>query len=135
MNIFKNFIPRKTTTSNDKDPPWMNKQIKTLTAEKKALYERLKRRMLNSKLFGKFDALKAKLQNSINYFEFEYHSKISKKLSNPSTSPKCYWTLLKTLLNGRKTPCIPPLFHDNKFITDFEKKSKVLNSFFAKQCS
>ena len=135
MSIFKNFIPRKTTTSNDKDPPWMNKQIKTLTAEKKALYERLKRRMLNSKLFDKFDALKAKLQNSINYFEFEYHRKISKKLSNPSTSPKCYWTLLKTLLNGRKTPCIPPLFHDNKFITDFEKKSKVLNSFFAKQCS
>ena len=135
MNIFKNFIPRKTTTSNDKDPPWMNKQIKTLTAEKKALYERLKQRMLNSKLFDKFDALKAKLQNSINYFEFEYHRKISKKLSNPSTSPKCYSTLLKTLLNGRKTPCIPPLFHDNKFITDFEKKRKVLNSFFAKQCS
>ena len=135
MSIFKNFIPRKTTTSNDKDPPWMNKQIKTLTAEKKALYERLKRRMLNSKLFDKFDALKAKLQNSINYFEFEYHRKISKKLSNPSTSPKCYSTLLKTLLNGRKTPYIPPLFHDNKFITDFEKKSKVLNSFFAKQCS
>ena len=126
MNIFKNFIPLKSTTSNDKDPPWMNKQIKTLTAEKKALYERLKRRMLNSKLFGKFDALKAKLQNSINYFEFEYHRKISKKLSNPSTSPKCYWTLLKTLLNGRKTPCIPPLFHDNKFSTDFEKSFKFL---------
>ena len=35
MNIFANFIPHKTITLNDKDPPWMNKQIKTLMMEKK----------------------------------------------------------------------------------------------------
>ena len=35
MNIFGNFIPHETITCNDKDPPWMNKQIKTLIAEKK----------------------------------------------------------------------------------------------------
>ena len=79
--------------------------------------------------------MQAKLQSSINFFQFKYYRKISKKLSDPSTSPKCYWTLLKTLLNGRKIPCIPPLFHDNKFITDFKEKSEIFNSFFAKQCS
>ena len=30
---------------------------------------------------------------------------------------------------------MPPLFHDNKFITDFKEKSEIFNSFFAKQCS
>ena len=35
MNIFENFIPHETITCNDKDPPWMNKQIKTLIMEKK----------------------------------------------------------------------------------------------------
>ena len=35
MNIFGNFIPHETITCNDKDPPWMNNQIKTLIAEKK----------------------------------------------------------------------------------------------------
>ena len=34
MNIFENFIPHETITCNDKDPPWMNKQIKALVAEK-----------------------------------------------------------------------------------------------------
>ena len=29
----------------------------------------------------------------------------------------------------------PPLFHDNKFITDFTENSEIFNSFFAKQCS
>ena len=91
--------------------------------------------MLSCKLLDKLDALQTKLQSSINFFQFEYYREISKKLSDPSTSPKCYWALLKTLLNGRKIPCIPPLFHDNKFITDFEEKSEVFNSFFAKQCS
>ena len=91
--------------------------------------------MVDCKLLDKLDALQAKLQSSINFFQFKYYRKISKKLPDPSTSPKCYWTLLKTLLNGRKIPCIPPLFHDNKFITDFKEKSEIFNSFFAKQCS
>ena len=73
--------------------------------------------MLNSKLFDKLDTLQAKLQSSINFFQFEYYRKISKKISDPSTSPKCYLTLLKTLLNDRKAPCIPRLFHDSNFIT------------------
>ena len=49
VNIFENFIPHETITYNDKDPPWMNKQIKTIIAEKNALCKRLKQRMVNSK--------------------------------------------------------------------------------------
>ena len=41
----------------------------------------------------------------------------------------------KTLLNGKKIPCIPPLFHGDKFIVDFQKKSEISNSFFAEQYS
>ena len=79
MNIFENFIPHETITCNDKDPPWMNKQIKTLIAEKNALYKHLKGRMVNSKLLDKLDALQAKLQSSINFFQLKYYRKISKK--------------------------------------------------------
>ena len=80
MNIFENFIPHETITCNDKDPPWMNKQIKTLIAEKNALYKHLKGRMVNSKLLDKLDALQAKLQSSINFFQLKYYRKISKKI-------------------------------------------------------
>ena len=58
--------------------------------------------MVNSKFLDKIDGLQAKLQSPINILQFKYYMKISKKLSNPSTSSKCYWNLLKTLLNGRK---------------------------------
>ena len=91
--------------------------------------------MLSSKLPDKLHALQAKLQSSTNFFQFEYYRKISKQLSDPSTDPKCCWSLLKTLLNGKKIPCIPPLFQDNNFITDLKEKSETFNSFFSKQCS
>ena len=68
MNIFENFIPHETITCNDKYSPWMNKQIKILIAEKNNLYKRLKRRILNSKLLDKLDALQAKLKSLMNFF-------------------------------------------------------------------
>ena len=46
MKTFENFTPHETITCNEKDPPWMNKQIKTLIAEKNSLYKRLKRSKL-----------------------------------------------------------------------------------------
>ena len=39
------------------------------------------------------------------------------------------------MLNDKKIPCIPPIFHDNKFVTDFSKKTDLFNSFLVKQCS
>ena len=79
--------------------------------------------------------MQAELKSSINFLKSNYYRKISKKISDPSTSLRCCLTLLKTLLNGRKIPFISPLFQDNRFITDFKEKSEIFNSFFAKQCS
>ena len=42
---------------------------------------------------------------------------------------------MKALLNGRKIPCISPLFHGDKCIVDVQEKSKIFNSFFADQYS
>ena len=64
-----------------------------------------------------------------------YLSKVLKKLNDPLTSTKCYWSLLKTLLNDKKISCIPPIFHSNKYIIDFKEKSEIFNAFFAEQCS
>ena len=43
--------------------------------------------------------------------------------------------MLKIFLNNKKTPLIPPLFHENRFITDFKEKVELFNSFFSNQCS
>ena len=43
--------------------------------------------------------------------------------------------MLKIFLNNKKIPLIPPLFHENRFITDFKEKAELFNSFFSNQCS
>ena len=64
-----------------------------------------------------------------------YYENLSKKLCFKAMAPKYYWSLLKTKLNDKEVICIPPIFHDNLFVTDFSKKTNLFNSNLAKQCS
>ena len=41
----------------------------------------------------------------------------------------------KTFLNIKKILIIPPLSHENKFVTNLMEKAALFNSFFAKHCS
>ena len=50
------------------------------------------------------------------------------------TSTKICWSILKTLLNHKKTACRTPLFHQYEYVTDFKKKAELFECFFAKQC-
>ena len=41
----------------------------------------------------------------------------------------------KTFVNNKSIPCIPSVFHENKFITTFKEKVELFNIFFAHQCT
>ena len=69
----------------------------------------------NSHLFEDFRYSQIKLNLSIETRKQTYY-RISKKLIDPSTRSKIYWSILKPFLNNKKTP----LFHENNFITDFK---------------
>ena len=38
-------------------------------------------------------------------------------------------------LSNKKIPLIPPLYYNNRFITDLKEKAEIFNSFFSKQYS
>ena len=50
-------------------------------------------------------------------------------------SAKSYWSILKTFYNGKKIPFIPPILISNKLVSNFKKKAKHFNAFFASQCT
>ena len=56
----------------------------------------------------------------------KYYCRMTNKLINTQKSSKAYWSLLKGFLNNKKIPLIPPLFHENRFITDFKEKVELL---------
>ena len=66
---------------------------------------------------------------------FNYYKTVSPKLSSVSTSSKCYWSLLQRMLNDKKIPVTPPLFHNDNFISNFKEKSEFFNEHFSKQFS
>ena len=68
------------------------------------------------------------LNQSIQIAKQNHVNKIAQRLGDPNASSKCYWSLLKTLLYGKKIPCIPPIFHDDKYIVDFQEKSEFFFS-------
>ena len=88
----------------------------------------------NSQIFDRVKSLQNQVRCLIEGNKEKYYLRISKKMMYPITIAKTYWSILKTLLN-KKNPCIPPLFHQGKFVTDFKKKDELFSSFFAKQCS
>ena len=50
---------------------------------------------------------------------------------DPSASPKTYQSLRKSFHSNKKIPCIPLIFNENRFVTDFKEKAELFNSFFA----
>ena len=97
------------------------------------LIVKMKITLLLSKTFNSFN----KNNSLIEKFKHKYYVRLSKKLLDPATTPKLYWSILKIFLNNKKLPCIPPLLHENKFVIDFRSKAEIFNTFFffAKQYS
>ena len=134
-NILCNFIPHETVTCDDRDPPWVNNKIKALIETKNFAKKCYFQNNKDIQLFRRFQCIQNLLTATIEKSKEQFYSRISTKLMDSTTSPKAYWSILKTLLNNKKIPCIPPIYHNNNYITDFKEKAQIFNDFFAKQCT
>ena len=64
-----------------------------------------------------------------------YYNNLAKRLNNPLSQAKTYWSILKTFYNDRKIPIISPLLIDDKFVTEIQTKANIFNKFFTDQCT
>ena len=129
-----NFIPNKKITIDDSDPPWVNSKIKCLIKNKNEYFKNCVKPN-NSESIRHFDQMQDTHRTSTEISKQNYYFKLSRKLAVNKINPECYWSILKSSLGNKKIPCIPPLIHNNQFVVDFKEKSKLFNSFFAKQCT
>ena len=135
LNILINYTPHETKICDDRDPPWMTTKIKEFIFQKNKPYSRIKKRdnsFLNKQLLH---SLQQHLSKSIENAENKYFFRISGTLNNLNTGTNCYSSLIKTLLNGKKLPCVPPISNTNTYVTDFKEKCLLFNSYFSEQCT
>ena len=55
------------------------------------------------------------LNDLIHSTKGQNYTQITKKLMEPTTRTKEYWSMLIICLNDKNIPCIPTLFHDISF--------------------
>ena len=128
-NVFTNFVPNRTITCRDKDPPWMTEEVKKLCHLKAEIYEKYVKN-------GRSDADKEELvrvstlcSGTITKAKEKYLSSLGDKLNDPQTGAKSYWSILNKFLQKKKTPLIPPIISNGTFITNVCEKATLFNTF------
>ena len=135
LNVFRNYVPSKYITIDDRDPVWMNELIKSKIEKKNMLY---KQYIQNGRFESDFDLVKnliTEVNELVSSAKTLYYENLAKKLNNPLLQPKTYWSILKTFYNDKKIVLIPPLLIKDKFVTDIKTKADIFNNFFAEQCT
>ena len=119
---------------DDRDPPWMTEYIKTKIQQCDNIYKNYLRSSKNNQDF-KCLLSAVDVSNTICKRRSDYYNQLAQKLIDPTTSSKTFWSILKTFVNGKKIPLIPPLNVGNKLVTDFKEKARLFNEFFASKCT
>ena len=130
LNVFYNFTSNKVITIRSKDTLWMTPEIKRMIPEKAKIYRRYVKH--SRKIFRD---ITSRCKSAIKEAKSNYFSRLGESLNDPAITPKKYWSILHRFLHKRKIPKIPPIRHNNTFLTDTLVKANTFNSFFAKQCS
>ena len=88
-----NYIPHETIICDDRDPPWIIKDIKQLILDKNHAYKSYIRIDKSLTFFNQFQFLQTKLNSLIEESKNQYYTCLSHKLLDPKTSQK---PILKT---------------------------------------
>ena len=99
-NILSNYILHEIIICDNQDPPWVYNRIKELINEKNEIFKNYLHSNMDPKSFNKFQYL----QNELNFLSETIKKKkritylSRKKIMNPMTSSKRYWSILRSLL-------------------------------------
>ena len=89
-NIIRNYIPHETITCHDRDRPWINKDIKELIHDNNQAYKSYRQNKNKAFSVHQFELIQSKLNSLIEKSKSNYYTRLSKKLSDPTASPKSY---------------------------------------------
>ena len=104
LNVFRNYVPNKYITIDDKDPVWMNKTTKPKIKAKNALYKKYIRIGRFESDFVYLEDLIIKLNELISSTKALCFENLPKTLCNPLLLEKTYWSVFKTFYNDKKSP-------------------------------
>ena len=115
LNILTNYVSNKVITIDDKDPPWTTDFIKSKIEWQNSIYRTFENSSKNLAQYNILQQAITEVCDLIYEKKDDYYNALAKKLSDPATSSKTYWSILKTFYNTKKVPIIPPILIENNF--------------------
>ena len=134
-SIFSKFIPNKTITCDNRDPPWMITSLKSAIKRKHKVYNKYVKRGRKPDDWEYVRTIRNQTSLKIIQSKDEYFSSLGKKLSDPAHGTKSYWTTLNKIINKKMFSHVPPLLENGVFITSFQTEANIFNNYFVEQCS
>ena len=104
ISILWNFIPHETVLFDNRDSPWMNKEIKQLIHEKRNIFNCWRRINNHKQLLDRLKDLQIQLNFLIDKSERKYYLRITSKLSDIGK-------VLRLLGPFQKVPWMSKKFH------------------------
>ena len=111
----------------------VNEEVRLLIKQKNLVF-RTQRKHSDFEI-GILNKLSEDLTNAITNSKLAYYRRIASKLNDANSAPKTYWSILKSFVNGKKIPLIPPILVKDQLVTNFLEKANLFNEFFIQKCS
>ena len=103
MNVFRNYVPNKYITIDDKHPVSMNEVIKSKIKTKNLLFKQYIQNGRFESDFVFLETLITETNELISSTKNLYYENLAKKLNNLLLQAKTYWSILKTFFNEKKS--------------------------------
>ena len=97
--------------------------------KKNRLYRNYKRHGYQLKDKNRLDNFRREVQQAVEDAKKTYLFNLGNRLHNEHTNEKIYRKIINKVLNKTKTPKIPPILADNKFILDCKEKATPFTFF------
>ena len=135
MSLVATCAPCKTIKVSDRDPPWVNEEIKRLLTVKNKAHTRAKN--TNSTVdWANFRKIRNDYTTAIRKRKTDYDNDLDFKISNTSTyTEKEWWKTVRAFMNknNAKSSTIPPLENNDILIYSPAEKAELFNTFFCSQ--
>ena len=96
-------------TCNGNKLPWLNDHIKRFINQKNEIFKKYLKDGRPNSVYENLQIITWDLTEATSSSKNVYYERLANNLSDPNTSSKAYWPIIKTLANGKKVPVILPI--------------------------
>ena len=107
LNILSQYIPKKTITCDNRNPPWMTATLKSAIKRKHRVYNKYVKRERGRDDWGYVHTVCNEISSRITKAKDNYFSNLGKSLSDPTNGTKSYWTTLNKSSTRKNSQTFP----------------------------